>query len=267
MTVQDREPVILRHGAYLCIRVSSGNQAAVAALPMASLAERLNLCNEFGASAGHPENAIGFLRRVDGAPSDSPDGAVRLADLVIHVASPSEQIVTSFCAEATRLLAPAAAVRLLRGGVRPSNYTGGLMHHFAYASQRQQEPGGVMPNAFLLPLRKTAAWWAKDWMERHTYFLPRYSESGRQLSCGHALAAAPGIPHLMRRTYRHLAEPTPEDDYDFLTYFECADEAIPVFHQVCAALRDVRQNPEWEFVREGPTWQGRRVSMWADACR
>ena len=34
---------------------------------------------------------------------------------------------------------------------------------------------------------------------------------------------------------------------------------MPVFHQVCAALRDVERNPEWQFVREGPTWHGRRV--------
>jgi hypothetical protein len=30
----------------------------------------------------------------------------------------------------------------------------------------------------------------------------------------------------------------------------------------CAALRDLDRNPEWKFVREGPTWQGRRVATW-----
>ena len=34
------------------------------------------------------------------------------------------------------------------------------------------------------------------------------------------------------------------------------------FHRVCAALRDVARNPEWTFVREGPTWHGRRVAGW-----
>ena len=34
--------------------------------------------------------------------------------------------------------------------------------------------------------------------------------------------------------------------------------------QVCASLRDVTKNPEWRFVREGPTWHGRRVPGWAD---
>ena len=68
----------------------------------------------------------------------------------------------------------------------------------------------------------------------------------------------------MRRTYKHLSEPAPADTYDFVTYFECADADVPTFHAVCAALRDVKRNPEWAFVREGPTWHGRRVAEWAD---
>jgi len=39
---------------------------------------------------------------------------------------------------------------------------------------------------------------------------------------------------------------------------------VPTFHRVCAALRDVARNPEWKFVREGPTWHGRRVATWAE---
>ena len=42
-------------------------------------------------------------------------------------------------------------------------------------------------------MSKTAAWWAKDWMERHTYFLPRYDDAGRMVNEGHALASAAGI--------------------------------------------------------------------------
>jgi hypothetical protein len=111
---------------------------------------------------------------------------------------------------------------------------------------------------------KTAAWWAKDWMERHTYFLPRYDDDGRMRSEGHALAAAAGIPCLLRRTYKHLTEQAPEGAYDFVTYFECADADVKIIHQVCANLRDVVKNPEWAFVREGPLWQGRRVATWQD---
>jgi hypothetical protein len=99
-------------------------------------------------------------------------------------------------------------------------------------------------------------------MERHTYFLPRYDDAGRMVNEGHALATEAGIASLLRRTYKSETQPPAAGQYDFLTYFECADEAIPVFHQVCAALRDAKRNPEWRFVREGPTWQGRRVPTW-----
>lgn len=138
------------------------------------------------------------------------------------------------------------------------------MHNFAYAHQVLQQPGPAMLNAFLVLMIKTAEWWAKNWIERHTYFLPRYDEAGRMVSQGHALAAADGIPYLMRRTYRNPTEPAPEGAYDFLNYFECATADVPTFHRVCAALRDVTRNPEWRFVREGPTWHGRRVETWPE---
>jgi hypothetical protein len=113
-------------------------------------------------------------------------------------------------------------------------------------------------------MSKTAGWWAKGWMERHTYFLPRYDDEGRMASQGHALAAEAGIACLLRRTYRAATEPAPGGVYDFVNYFECADADVPTFHAVCAALRDPARNPEWRFVREGPTWHGRRVPSWPD---
>jgi len=80
---------------------------------------------------------------------------------------------------------------------------------------------------------------------------------------GHTLAAAPGIACLLRRTYKNIAEPAQDGDFDFVSYFECADADVPVFHDVCDALRDITRNPEWAFVREGPTWHGRRTATWA----
>ena len=138
------------------------------------------------------------------------------------------------------------------------------MHSFAYAHQLIQQPGDVAPNAFIIPLSKTPEWWSKDWMERHTYFLPRYDEDGRMLNQGHALAAADGIACLMRRTYKSQTEPAPAGVYDFLTYFECTDADLRTFHSVRASLRDITKNPEWKFVREGPTWHGRRVATWRE---
>lgn len=255
---------ILRHGAYVCLRVGAEARRAAAEAAVPALAERLRLRNEFEPGEGHPSEAIAFLRRLDATPADVPDEGLLQADAILHVASRTEKTVAELCAGATRLLGPAVKTLVLRGVVRPPRYTGAAMHDFAYAHQVLQQPGSAMPSGFLIPMNKTDAWWAKSWMERHTYFLPRYDEAGRMVSEGHALAAAAGIPCLMRRTYRSETEPAPPGTYDFVNYFECADADVPTFRAVCAALRDVARNPEWKFVREGPTWHGRRVATWPE---
>jgi hypothetical protein len=256
---------IVRYGAYVCLRLSNAADVpTVGAVAIPALAEKLGLENEFEPRAAPPSPSIAYVRRRDATPGDVADDDLVHADAVVHVAAPTSQPVDDFCAEAARLLGPVARVRVLSGVVRPKTYTGAAMNNFAYAHAVVPQPGTVMPNAFLIPMSKTAAWWAKDWMERHTYFLPRYDDAGRMRSEGHALASAAGIPCLLRRTYKYPSEPAPEGSYDFITYFECADADVPTFHQVCASLRDVAKNPEWQFVREGPTWQGRRVATWQD---
>jgi hypothetical protein len=260
--VRPMDPI--RHGAYLCL--TAAHRGRRIAGELRALAERLALRNELDPGDDHPPQAIGLLRRVDAAAppraSDLADPALLATEAIIHVAAPGPEPVAALCAELTRLLAPAAPPRVLGGVFRPLSYTGTAMFNFSYAHRVLQQPARVAPHAFLLPMSKTPAWWAKDWMERHTYFLPRYDDAGAMRSQGHVLASAAGVASLMRRTYRHPVSPAPDGDYDFLTYFECADAGVPVFHEVCAALRDVARNPEWAFVREGPTWRGVRVAGW-----
>ncbi len=220
----------MTHGAYVCLDEP-------AAIP------ELGLRNEF--EPGDGDGTYALLRRVGASPADLDDDPLLRAKAIVHVAAEPER-VDAFCAAF-----PDA--RILRGALPQLQWTGGRMFEYAYAHRVEQRPGAEMPNAFLLPLRKTPEWWAKDWMERHTYFLPRY-QKGKMVAEGHALAARDGIAAMLRRTYAS------EGDYDFVTYFECADDGVPTFHAVCDALRDVARNPEWEYVREGPTWQGRRVA-------
>ncbi len=253
----------LRHGAYVCLTIPDAARAAVRAAPVQALAERLAFKNEFD-GGGDPPGAIAFLRRVSATPADIADDGLLGAAAVVHVASATAAPVAEFCAELARLLGSGIEPRVLAGVVRPAVFTGNAMHNFAYAHRVLQEPGPAMPNAFLVPMSKTAAWWAKDWMERHTYFLPRYDDAGRMINPGHALVAEAGIACLVRRTYKHPTEPASPGAYDFVSYFECADSDVPTFHAVCAALRDVKKNPEWAFVREGPTWHGRRVATWPE---
>jgi len=254
----------LRHGAYICLRLPADAAARrrLANLDVPALAARCGLRNEF--ETPEPAEAIAFVRRLAATAGDIADEALLATEAIVHVAAPTAQSVLTFRAELGRLVQPTVEPHVLGGVVRPLSFTGNAMHNFAYAHRVLQQPGPRMPNAFLLPLRKTDAWWAKDWLERHTYFLPRYDEHGQLRARGHALAAEAGIACLLRRTYKHPTEPAPPGAYDFLTYFECADEDVATFHQVCAALRNVADNPEWAYVQEGPTWHGRRVATWAE---
>jgi len=253
---------IRRYGAYICL--TDGARKAVAASDVGPLVKRLGLQNEFEAEGGHPTEAVAFLQRVKAVPGDIVDNGLLEASAIIHVASPASPVVVEFCREIGRLFGAALKPLILRGVTRPMSYTGTAMHNFAYAHQVTQQPGRAMPNAFLVPMSKTAEWWKKHWLERHTYFLPRYDENGQMINEGHTLAAAAGIACLLRRTYRGVNVPAPAGTYDFLNYFECADRDVPTFHSVCANLRDVNKNPEWKFVREGPSWQGLRVATWAE---
>lgn len=275
----ERSPAITRYGAYVCVTISNDEaRRALAsgdiAASVSALATRLELKNEFDVGDdGHPRHAVGFVRRVDATPGATAeaiaDEALLRADAVVHVASADADRVDACRDELLRLIGSAGGTRprVLEGVVRPTNYTSNEMHNYAYAHQVLQQSGRVMPHAFLLPTSKTAAWWAKDWLERHTYFLPRYDDDGRMVREGHVLAASPGIAGLMRRTYKSATQPAAAGAYDFVNYFECADADVPTFHAVCAALRDVERNPEWRFVREGPTWHGRRVATWPELFR
>ena len=199
----------IRHGAYLCLSVPAGAHRVPAGAAVPALADRLGLRNEFAPVDGHPPEAIAFLRRVGASPADIEDDGLLGTDAVVHVASATAAPVAEFCQEMARLLGPAITPLVLGGVVRPMSYTGNAMHNFAYAHRVLQQPGPLMPNAFLVPMSKTAGWWEKGWMERHTYFLPRYDDAGRMVNEGHALASAAGIACLMRRTYKHATEPAP----------------------------------------------------------
>ena len=210
----------------VCARPTGAGPPPPAAA-LAALTERLGLRNEFDPGDPPARESFALLRRHGATAADIADEGILGADWVVHVASKRAEVVDELCAGVTKHLAPVARARVLRGVVRPKNYTGAAMNSWAYGHAVVQQRGAAMPNAFLCPMSKTAEWWRKDWMERHTYFLPRYDEQGRMVSEGHALATAAGIPCLLRRTYKSVTEPAAEGDYDFVSYFECDDAAIP----------------------------------------
>ncbi len=113
-------------------------------------------------------------------------------------------------------------------------------------------------------MNKTAAWWKMDWMHRESFFLPRYDQNENLVAKGHALAAESGIPYITRRLVNAPEGYGSEGNYDFVGYFEFAEAHAPIFREVMTSLRDIAQNPEWAYVREGPEWWGRRVGSAAE---
>src|SRR5207245_10969045 len=102
---------ILGHGAYLCLRRSSGGDAGkAAAAPIDALAQRLGLRNEFDPGETPPVESIAFLRRQGATPADLADDAVLQADWVIHVAPKRPAPNTELTATAARLPSPAGQV-------------------------------------------------------------------------------------------------------------------------------------------------------------
>ena len=86
--------------------------------------------------------------------------------------------------------------------------------------------------AALIPIRKTAAWWALAQDERRAIF----EERSRHIAIGLEY-----LPAVARRLYhgRDLGE-----SFDFLTLFEFAPEDRPAFEHLLARLR---ASEEWSF--------------------
>jgi len=87
--------------------------------------------------------------------------------------------------------------------------------------------------AALIPVRKSAAWWDLAQDERRQIF----EERSRHVSLGLRY-----LPAIARRLYhcRDMGEP-----FDFLTWFEYAEDDAKRFEELVAELR---RSPEWEFV-------------------
>src|SRR5207237_6618089 len=83
---------ILRHGAYVCVRLADGaDPRGVAGAAIPALAEKLGLVNEFEPAGGPPALAIAYLRRHGAAAGTVPDDRVPRADALVPLAAPTAQ--------------------------------------------------------------------------------------------------------------------------------------------------------------------------------
>jgi hypothetical protein len=164
--------------------------------------------------------------------------------------------------ELRRRIGESADLLSIDGAVRPPRYSSAEMANYSSKNAPPRRSGRISRNAIIVPIRKTPEWWQKSALERHAFFYPHVDETSACPVKGHAVAAAHGIPVLFRRVYYNPDGYERPGEFDFMTYFECDDEALPVFDSVLQSLRDTQQNPEWQFVKEGPIWRGKRVLRW-----
>lgn len=118
----------------------------------------------------------------------------------------------------------------------------GVISNLRYASrdevtalQSVQEKLGrpAARRAALIPIKKTAAWWALAQDERRAIF---------ETCSRHTAIGLEYLPAIARQLFhaRDIGEP-----FDFLTWFEYAPEHGPQFEDLVARLRSRR---EWSFV-------------------
>ena len=215
--------------------------------------------NDFDAESGHdapPHETIQFLV-TSGFRSSDGLGAARYA---AQVCSKYRPRLDDIEAELRRRVGDCGEVVSLDGAIRVPQYTSAELYAYAYKPAPARTTGRTVRNAIIIPVNKKAEWWALDPLDRHAYFYPSRNGCGDIL--GHARSAEAGITSVYRKIYYHPDGHGIEGQFDFISYFECADGHLPTFDEVCRSLRNVHRNPEWTYVEEGPEWRGHRVLRW-----
>jgi Chlorite dismutase len=105
----------------------------------------------------------------------------------------------------------------------------------ALASKQEGLGRPASKRAALIPIRKTAAWWALPQDERREIF---------EAQSHHIGVGMRYLPAIARRLH-HCRDLGTEEPFDFLTWFEYAPSEVAAFEELLIALRT---SPEWEFV-------------------
>lgn len=212
-----------------------------------------------------PFETIQFFVRDGELPESVPERVgpcINKARHLVQVSSKYRPRLQEIEEELRRRIGDAADVIAIDGAQRTPRYSSPEMVHYSTKGAPPRRSGRLSRNAIIVPIRKTSEWWQKSTLERHAYFYPHIDRASASPVKGHAVAAERGIQSLFRRVYHNPDGYERTNEFDFVTYFECDDEALPVFDQVLLALRDFHQNPEWRYVQEGPIWRGKRVLRW-----
>jgi hypothetical protein len=203
-----------------------------------------------------------YVRDGEADASDNGGATFHKARHMVQVSSKYRPRLQEIDEELRRRIGDAAEVVSLDGAFRNPRYSSPEMVQYSNKGAPSRRSGRLSRNAIVVPTRKTPEWWQKSTLERHSYFYPHVDHASATPVRGHALAAEKGIASLFRRVYHNPDGYERPGEFDFVSYFECDDESLPVFDQVMTSLRDFHQNPEWRYVEEGPIWRGKRVLRW-----
>ncbi len=206
-----------------------------------------------------PHETIQFLTAINGAGALEGIGAARY---VIQVSAKYRARLEDVEAEIRRRLRDHAQIDAIEGALRTMRYTSTELHSFAYKPATCRVSGRVMRNAIIIPVKKSNEWWALDPLDRHIFFYPHTDPHTGARVKGHARAAEAGVRTIYRQLYHNPDGYRRDGEYDFVAYFECPDEELATFDQICQNLRDQTQNPEWNYVSQETEWRGRRAMRW-----
>jgi hypothetical protein len=127
-----------------------------------------------------------------------------------------------------------AAIWRLRGIVSNERYVERVEKDALVA--RQEGLGRpACTRAALIPIRKSAAWWALTQDERREVF----EAQSRHIAIGMRF-----LPAIARRLH-HCRDLGPDEPFDFLTWFEYTPADAGAFEDLVGQLR---ASPEWRFV-------------------
>ena len=256
---------VVGYGRFLFVNIPQARADAELAAGIDSLGTSMENMHEAEGPASEADFRRGRFQLLRAEPGfsqerDLPHPAMSRASVLIRLEAASPEPLLTYEQGLRLLIEPRrGSVATLAGVQRPRSYTSYAMTQFAYVPALPPGAGKRLPLGVVTPQNKTADWWAMHWMRRESFFLPRYDDRGNVVAPGHALVAEAGIPCINRRLYHALDGYGQQGGYDFVGYFEFAEADAPIFRAVMAGLRDVGRNPEWDYVREGPEWWGRRV--------
>ena len=125
---------------------------------------------------------------------------------------------------------------IMHGLTKKANYVPGFPDEMKADLKAPSEPGSK-PYAVVIPIRKSADWWALD-QEKRAALMKEHTE-----------AALPYHKTVKRKLYHS----TGLDDVDFITYFETSK--LEDFHSLILAMERVK---EFQYTRRfgHPTWLG-----------